>query len=140
MRAGHCPYFYVCTNSFTALFLSMATSKDNKVIAYLTPTTSGLRQALTKEGTTSIVYFFTIYKGPVSIIGIEFSFSVASDCNCDQQQQPVANGDSDDTLEDESAANSWLNSMGLLTNMAPAKDPKTIIVYPLKVMLCLTAL
>eukprot|EP00731_Ephydatia_muelleri_P016766 Em0009g1190a len=107
LRAGQCPYFYLCANNFTALFLSTGSGKDSKVVAFLTPTTSGLRQALTKEG-------------------IEFSFSVASNSN-HTQQVPVAHGDSDEALEDESAANSWLNSMGLLTNSAPAKDPKTII-------------
>lgn len=107
LRAGHCPYFYVCANNVTALFLSAGSGKDSKVVAFLTPTTSGLRQALTKEG-------------------IEFSFSAASNSN--HAQVPVVPGDSDEALEDESAANSWLNSMGLLTNSAPAKDPKTIII------------
>lgn len=65
------------------------------------------------------IYLFT---------GIEFSFSAASNSN--HAQVPVVPGDSDEALEDESAANSWLNSMGLLTNSAPAKDPKTIIMYP----------
>lgn len=132
LRAGQCPYFYLCANNFTALFLSTGSGKDSKVVAFLTPTTSGLRQALTKEGMSCIS--FTRDLLPSLRTGIEFSFSVASNSN-HTQQVPVAHGDSDEALEDESAANSWLNSMGLLTNSAPAKDPKTIILYPFQLLI-----
>lgn len=50
LRSGHCPYFYLCANQFTALFLSAGVGGCPRVAALLTPTTSGLRQALGKEG------------------------------------------------------------------------------------------
>ena len=50
LRAGHCPYFYLCANQFTALFLCAGVGGCPRVSALLSPTTSGLRQALSKEG------------------------------------------------------------------------------------------
>ncbi|XP_014676798.1 PREDICTED: protein downstream neighbor of son homolog [Priapulus caudatus] len=49
LRARHCPYFYVCAATFTALFRAAATGGATYE-AVLTPTTSGFREALRKGG------------------------------------------------------------------------------------------
>ncbi|KAK0178992.1 hypothetical protein PV327_007820 [Microctonus hyperodae] len=49
LRARQCPYFYVCANTFTALFRAAGICGVSEVHVLLTPTTSGFRQLL-KQG------------------------------------------------------------------------------------------
>lgn len=50
LRARQCPYFYVCANSFTALFRAAGICGLSELHALLTPTTRGFRKALKQEG------------------------------------------------------------------------------------------
>jgi protein downstream neighbor of Son len=50
-RHGHCPFFYVCTTDFTAVFLPAPGGGDNAVRAAVSRSTRGLRQMLDEEGT-----------------------------------------------------------------------------------------
>ena len=43
----HCPYFYITASNTTILFLGM---EDSQQIALMTPTSPGLRHALTTQG------------------------------------------------------------------------------------------
>lgn len=56
LRMGHCPYFYLCANHFTVLFVSADVMGCAHTTALLAPTTGGFRQALRKEGETNILY------------------------------------------------------------------------------------
>lgn len=49
LRARQCPYFYVCANTFTALFRAAGICGVSEVHVLLTPTTSGFRQLLKQE-------------------------------------------------------------------------------------------
>ncbi|CAH2086770.1 unnamed protein product [Euphydryas editha] len=49
LRALHCPYFYVCANSFTCVFLAAGLCGARGPCALIAPTTCGLRQALRQE-------------------------------------------------------------------------------------------
>ena len=48
-KCGFCPYFYMCCQKFSCLFISSGVS-DKEMIAIVTPTTKGLRELLRKEG------------------------------------------------------------------------------------------
>jgi hypothetical protein len=54
LRAGSCPYFYVCTYQFTVLFKNVS----NELCAFLTPSTRGLRQSMQNEGLLHSQYLF----------------------------------------------------------------------------------
>lgn len=62
LHYGHCPYFYVCANSLTILFLSGQVVKPNG-IALLVPTTPGFRDAMKRQG---IQYNMPLKMGPHS--------------------------------------------------------------------------
>ncbi len=49
LHSGYCPYFYVCAKSTTILFLSAQVVKPCGV-ALITPTTSGFREHMRREG------------------------------------------------------------------------------------------
>lgn len=50
LKCSFCPYFYLCTNQFTALFMAAGVCGYQSFSAMITPTTSGMREALKKEG------------------------------------------------------------------------------------------
>ena len=43
VKAGQCPYFYVCTQLFTCLFRAAGVAGSQQILALMTPTTHGLR-------------------------------------------------------------------------------------------------
>ncbi|XP_048479345.1 protein downstream neighbor of son homolog [Plutella xylostella] len=49
LRARHCPYFYVCANTFTCLFRAGGLGGVGEPSALVGPTTRGLRHALRQE-------------------------------------------------------------------------------------------
>ncbi|XP_013190045.1 protein downstream neighbor of son homolog [Amyelois transitella] len=49
LRALHCPYFYVCANTFTCLFRAAGLCGDSQPCALVAPTTRGFRQTLRQE-------------------------------------------------------------------------------------------
>ena len=50
LKCGRCPYFYLCANQFTVLFAAAGVRGCPSISAIITPTTSGMRDALRKEG------------------------------------------------------------------------------------------
>ncbi|CAK1582305.1 unnamed protein product [Parnassius mnemosyne] len=49
LRALHCPYFYVCANTFTCLFRAAGLCGISEPCALISPTTRGFRQTLRQE-------------------------------------------------------------------------------------------
>ncbi|XP_072944042.1 protein downstream neighbor of son homolog [Epargyreus clarus] len=49
LRALHCPYFYVCANTFTCLFRAAGLGGAPDMCALVVPTTRGLRHTLRQE-------------------------------------------------------------------------------------------
>ncbi|XP_063821544.1 protein downstream neighbor of son homolog [Ostrinia nubilalis] len=49
VRALHCPYFYVCANTFTVLFRAAGVCGVTEPCALIAPTSRGFRQALRQE-------------------------------------------------------------------------------------------
>lgn len=49
LRVRHCPYFYLCANSFTVLFRAAGIGGRVEINALITPTSRGFRAALKQE-------------------------------------------------------------------------------------------
>ncbi|KAF9822296.1 hypothetical protein SFRURICE_017571 [Spodoptera frugiperda] len=49
LRARHCPYFYVCANTFTCLFRAAGVCGVSEPCVLIAPTTRGFRQTLRQE-------------------------------------------------------------------------------------------
>ncbi|XP_076839419.1 protein downstream neighbor of son homolog [Brachyhypopomus gauderio] len=117
LKAKLCPYFYVCSYQFTALFRAAGLSGARGITALLSPTTRGLREAMKAEG-------------------IEFSLplleekrknkeSCSSQNNSSQQAQDEANhkltsehSDNEEDVDEEEEDDddggfSWLKEMGV---------------------------
>ena len=61
LRCGLCPYFYLCANQYTVLFVSAGVRGCSSLSALITPTTSGMREALQREGLYHIYPCWGIY-------------------------------------------------------------------------------
>ena len=61
VRAGQCPYLYMCAHQFTVLFRAAGTAGQKQMHALLTPTSRGFREAIKCEGNDNLsgVYSFT---------------------------------------------------------------------------------
>lgn len=61
VRLYQCPYFYICTPTFTVLFRCAGAASIPVMHALISPTTKGFRQALKDEGTFPI-FWHLIYQ------------------------------------------------------------------------------
>ena len=50
LRCGNCDYFYLCSAQFTVLFQAAMIGGVASTLAYVTPTTKGIREGFDKEG------------------------------------------------------------------------------------------
>ncbi|XP_078040115.1 humpty dumpty isoform X2 [Augochlora pura] len=110
LRAGQCPYFYVCANNFTVLFRAAGICGISEAHALLTPTTRGFRQSLKQE---EIEYTMPLRKESKRR-------SDVTDSGCDTLDASTVNNatesnhsedqsiDDDDETQDE-----WLQSLGV---------------------------
>ena len=55
-RCGFCPYFYMCCQKFSCLFIGSGVL-DEGMVSIITPTTKGFRQLLLKEGENMCLLF-----------------------------------------------------------------------------------
>uniref|UniRef100_A0A3Q2EBX4 DNA replication fork stabilization factor DONSON n=1 Tax=Cyprinodon variegatus TaxID=28743 RepID=A0A3Q2EBX4_CYPVA len=84
LKAGLCPYFYVCSYQFTALFRTAGLAGSDRITAIISPTTHGLREAMKTEG-------------------VEFSLPLL--------KERSGKGDGSSLKRDDSL--SWLKEMGI---------------------------
>ncbi|XP_043267310.1 protein downstream neighbor of son homolog [Venturia canescens] len=109
LRARQCPYFYVCTNTFTVLYRAAGICGLSEVHAFLTPTTRGFRQALKQE---DIEYTMPLRKdggkrrSDVTDSGCETLDSCLSEPTT-TTDEIVQNEDDEDNEEQ------WLQSLGI---------------------------
>ncbi|XP_044258415.1 protein downstream neighbor of son homolog [Tribolium madens] len=97
IRTKQCPYFYVCSNSFTVLFRAAGISGISDIHALITPTTRGFRQMLKQE---DIEFRMPLKKKRTSDQGYETWDSTTGELE-------VAPDD------EESPDEQWLQSMGI---------------------------
>ena len=124
LRCGLCPYFYLCANQYTVLFVSAGVRGCSSLSALITPTTSGMREALQREGLYHIYPCWGIYTHThvyIVITGAELNLPLAP------SQLPAYDDEGSDA-EDDSAAATWLSAMGLPPHDLPTLQPQAL--YP----------
>ncbi|XP_014479096.1 PREDICTED: protein downstream neighbor of son homolog [Dinoponera quadriceps] len=113
LRARQCPYFYVCANTFTALFRAAGVCGLSEMHALLTPTTRGFRQALKQE---EIEYSMPLRKDQKRRSGTD-SDSRTVDVgmsNSGTAEHREGAGDYEELEEEEDEAqDAWLESLGV---------------------------
>ena len=122
VKAKHCPYFYVCANSFTILFRASGVADCNDIHVLMTPTTTGLRKLLTDEG---IVFTLPFQQNKSEVIEDQTSGFVSlnslSVTESLDKQKPI---DNCDNAEDNEEPNAWLESLGLSQQDFPSLQSK----------------
>uniref|UniRef100_A0A4W5KEU5 DNA replication fork stabilization factor DONSON n=1 Tax=Hucho hucho TaxID=62062 RepID=A0A4W5KEU5_9TELE len=91
LKARLCPYFYVCSYQFTALFRASGLAGNSRITALLTPTTRGLREAMKAD------------------VSIEFTLPLLEERRKSKEQGPTEDCDNDD----DDGGFSWLTEMGV---------------------------
>ncbi|KAL1022149.1 hypothetical protein UPYG_G00022790 [Umbra pygmaea] len=105
LKARLCPYFYVCSYQFTALFRAAGLAGNSHITALLTPTTRGLREALKADG-------------------IEYTMPLLEHKRRSKEQGPMGNSEEEKDTKSQSEASeeedddddggfSWLTEMGV---------------------------
>uniref|UniRef100_A0AAQ5Y3I1 Downstream neighbor of SON n=1 Tax=Amphiprion ocellaris TaxID=80972 RepID=A0AAQ5Y3I1_AMPOC len=108
LKSRLCPYFYLCSYQFTALFRAAGLGGSDNITALISPTTRGFREAMKAEG-------------------IEFSLPLVEERKKSREQQEEEkepkekeetccdlNEDADcQTHDDEDGSFSWLKEMGV---------------------------
>ncbi|EZA51638.1 hypothetical protein DMN91_004045 [Ooceraea biroi] len=111
LRAGQCPYFYVCANTFTVLFRAAGVCGLSEIHALVTPTTRGFRQSLKQQ---EIEYSMPLRKDSKrrSDTGDSDSKTVdaASETQTTNHRQE---GDDYEEEEEDEAQDAWLESLGI---------------------------
>ncbi|XP_076662127.1 humpty dumpty [Halictus rubicundus] len=110
LRAGQCPYFYVCANNFTVLFRAAGICGISEAHALLTPTTRGFRQSLKQE---EIEYTMPLRKeskrrSDVTDSGCDtLDVSTTNGVESNQSENQSVDDDEDETQDE------WLQSLGV---------------------------
>ncbi|XP_020283404.1 protein downstream neighbor of son homolog [Pseudomyrmex gracilis] len=105
LRAGQCPYFYMCANTFTVLFRAAGICGLSEIHALVSPTTRGFRQLLKQE---EIEYSMPLRKDPKRRSAELDSKSVdsVSDTTMNEQENNVED-------DDEAHDGALLESLGI---------------------------
>uniref|UniRef100_A0A3P8SWL3 DNA replication fork stabilization factor DONSON n=1 Tax=Amphiprion percula TaxID=161767 RepID=A0A3P8SWL3_AMPPE len=94
LKSRLCPYFYLCSYQFTALFRAAGLGGSDNITALISPTTRGFREAMKAEG-------------------IEFSLPLVEERKKSRECCDL-NEDADcQTHDDEDGSFSWLKEMGV---------------------------
>ncbi|XP_022248639.1 protein downstream neighbor of Son-like isoform X1 [Limulus polyphemus] len=128
-KARQCPYFYLCAPTFTVLFHSAGVAGIQEFHAVLTPTTRGLRQALTDEG---IEYTMPLKENDNSSDTLDgenpqLNCTTGTPTSQEETEGLVENKDSElkDPESDEEPV-TWLESLGLSQQDFPALNAHKI--------------
>ncbi|XP_026463565.1 protein downstream neighbor of son homolog [Ctenocephalides felis] len=108
LRAKQCPFFYLCANSFTALFRAGGIGGQVEPHALITPTSQGLRQTLKQEDIE--------FKMPLRKNDNYFNDSGDSGLSLSTKENSSSNIEScadDDDDDDEITQEQWLESLGV---------------------------
>ncbi|XP_077198738.1 protein downstream neighbor of Son [Paroedura picta] len=112
LRAGLCPYFYVCTYQFTVLFRAAGLAGNDKISALISPTTRGLREAMKNDGIEFNLPFQKVKKRKCNSSESHFETGLisGSETNKDaetDEERVLSSGD------DDEEGFSWLEEMGV---------------------------
>ncbi|CAL1285511.1 unnamed protein product [Larinioides sclopetarius] len=109
VRLYQCPYFYMCTPTFTVLFRCAGTASIPVLHALISPTTKGFRKALREEG---ITFTMPLCQNKDSDLSLEETIN--EDVSTLSPPSSSENEDErlEETVEDEEPE-SWLESLGV---------------------------
>ncbi|KAI1885143.1 hypothetical protein AGOR_G00217160 [Albula goreensis] len=131
LKARLCPYFYLCSYQFTALFRASGLGGTKGITAVLSPTTRGLREAMRAEGIDFTLPLLeekrknreqgsTRHEAEeYSTEAKEFPEEEGDEQNCEEDD------DDDDDDDDEDGGFSWLKEMGVQDKI---KKPDSIFI------------
>ncbi|CAG5122768.1 unnamed protein product [Candidula unifasciata] len=151
LRAGLCPYFYVCAYQFSVLFRCLRSADSTSWSALLSPSTRGLREMLTKEGIQFRLPNIRTTKyrknhkqedtekasssDNSQVSSAQSLHSVHDDCAENENSQkentnsgvrvtsPDDSSDDDNDIRDDDEASQWLEVMGLDKRDFPSLEP-----------------
>lgn len=104
VRLYQCPYFYMCTPTFTVLFRSAGAASIPVIHALISPTTKGFRKALHEEG---ITFTMPLCQSKDSDLSLEDTDEdLPNSAPIEDENKPL------DIIE-EDEPESWLESLGL---------------------------
>lgn len=109
LRARQCPYFYVCANTFTALFRAAGIGGRSEMHVLLTPTTRGLRQLLKQK---DIEFIQPLKQSLANKSGNSNTPNTSLTNSSDDATKDVEAEDNESDDEDMDDEN-WLKSLGV---------------------------
>ncbi|XP_029821745.1 protein downstream neighbor of Son isoform X2 [Manacus vitellinus] len=126
LKAGLCPYFYVCCPQFTVLFRAAGLGGSAVPSAAIAPTTRGFREALRSEGIEFSLPFVEErarrQKNSGEDLGTEVADGLRGGSSAEDAEEPALSDDDEESF-------SWLEEMGVQDEV---KKPDTISIqlYP----------
>ncbi|XP_071957264.1 protein downstream neighbor of son homolog [Antedon mediterranea] len=132
LRAKRCPYFYLCAHQFSILFQAAGIGGSKQVHAVITPTTKGLRDALNREGIEFSLPNLQLGDDEKALsvspdISINSPDNLTDEMNCSENPRLCEEADDDDDItQDDEAASSWIQSIGLDKKEFPSLDPARV--------------
>ncbi|XP_027764058.1 protein downstream neighbor of Son [Empidonax traillii] len=113
LKAGLCPYFYVCCPQFSVLFRAAGLGGSAVPTAAIAPTTRGFREALRSEGIEFSLPFLEErarrQKGSEDSLGTDGPGGLRGGSSAEDEGEPALSDDNDDDEE----SFSWLEEMGV---------------------------
>ncbi|MEQ2286524.1 hypothetical protein AMECASPLE_003269 [Ameca splendens] len=116
LKAGLCPYFYVCSYQFTVLFRAAGLAGSECITALISPTTRGLREAMRTEG---VEFSLPLLKESRRIRKQQEAAHQRVEEEEEDQDRDLLQGDEECQKEDEGLSRdnddslSWLKEMGI---------------------------
>ncbi|XP_054163555.1 protein downstream neighbor of Son-like isoform X2 [Oppia nitens] len=125
LKAKHCPYFYVCANTFTILFRASGVADSDDIHVFVTPTSTGFRKLLTDEGINFSLPFCdnknTTNSEDNTTSGYH-SINIPPILSSNDQKNIADNCDVGD--DNEESPHVWLESLGLSQQDFPSLQSK----------------
>ncbi|XP_035209169.1 protein downstream neighbor of son homolog, partial [Stegodyphus dumicola] len=118
VRLFQCPYFYMCTETFTVLFRCAGAASVPVIHALISPTTKGFRKALKEEGIA-----FTMPLCQKSDDSGELTDENLDSSHPEENGENKATEESDDDIEDDEPE-TWLEKLGLSQDDFPSLNKK----------------
>ncbi|XP_078088918.1 protein downstream neighbor of son homolog [Mustelus asterias] len=111
LRAKLCPYFYFCTYQFTVLFRAPGVAGSGMLTAVVSPTTSGLREAMKNEGITFSLPLLEDGKNGKKKINV--TAALERDSLGLETQEESSDVHKEQAGSDDDEGFSWLKEMGV---------------------------
>ncbi|CAM1329853.1 DONSON (predicted) [Pycnogonum litorale] len=122
LRARQCPYFYLCTHTFTILFRATGICGVNDIHALLTPSTRGLRESLRQEA----IQFTLPLKKQARNSSDFLTCENTLDGDPENSQFGFENEANEEQDDEDDDPMTWLQDMGLETTSFPGLNPNKI--------------